>query len=525
MAPGSQKSLRTRTLLIGVCAATLLLVAALAVSTSSKAGAAQGAATPVRGGTITMARNADATNLDPYQTEDDPSIFTDMQIYDRLVQLSSNGKQILPQLATSWKYSKDHLTLTFQLRSGVRFSNGTPLKLQDVVFSLRRAVNPSAAWSFLFGPVKSVEPVGRHGVAVRTSQPFAPLLAAMTTFAASIYPKAYFNKVGATMAQHPIGSGAFKLSSWQPGKQLVLTRNPYYWQRGKPYLNKVVFNVVGDDNARVLQLQSKSVDLIDNVTPSQVAPLQKGGFRLFQVRGGQMQFIRFNNAVKPFDDPNVRCAMSYAADRATMAKDVYFGVGKPALSMMPSSTLYWDPKASPVTFDLAKAKSYLAKSSVPNGFSDTLLIKGGDPAYLSVAQIWAASLAKIGIHLTIQPVEPSQLGHLASTSQYHVAGLYFTNDTPDPDEITGILDYAVANALHTNFHDEQLHQMLVKARAELDAKKRAADYSAIQARANKLCVTVSTVDMPRLYAGSSKLRGYTPNPQGSYSFENVWKSK
>jgi len=508
-----------RPLILGILLA-LLVSACGNTSTSSN----NSSSTPTNGGTLTMARNADATNLDPYQTQDDPSIFTDLQIYDRLVKLSSDGKTFQPELATKWSFSSDGLSGTFTLRDSVKFSDGTPMTADDVVFSLTRAVDPNAAWGFLFGPVTNVTKVDEKSVKIETSTPFAPLLAALSTFAASIYPKAQYDKYKDQMAQHPLGSGAYQLASWDPGNQLVLTKNPHYWQAGKPHLDKIVLKVIGDDNARVLQLQAKAVDLIDNVTPAEVSPLKTGGFQVFQVPGGQLQFIRFNHKVTPYQDPNVRCALSYAADRETMAKDVYFGVGVPAKSLMPSSTLYWDPNASPVTFDLQKAKDYLAKSSVPNGFSDTLLIKGGDPAYSAVAQIWTSNLKKIGINLTIQPVEPSQIGHLVSKGNFHIAGLYFTNDTPDPDEITGILDYAVANAFHTGFHDDQLHQMLAQARQELNASTRAQDYSAIQARANQLCVTVSTVEQPRLYAGTASVHGFAPNAQGKYSFEDAWKN-
>lgn len=481
--------------------------------------------TPVVGGTLTMARNADATNLDPFLTEDDPSIFVDLQIYDRLLRLSQDGKTIEPELATKYAFSADGKSATFTLRQGVKASDGTPLTADDVVFSLKRAVDPKAAWGFLFGPVTGVTKVDEQTVRLDLATPYAPLLAALTTFAASIYPKANFDKWGDAMGQHPLGTGAFMLKSWDPGNELVLTRNPNYWEPGKPYLDEIDFKVVEDDNARVLQLQANAVDLIDNVTPAEVAGLSGGATKVVQVAGGQLQFIRFQNAIPQFADPNVRCAISWAADRETMASTVYFGIGTPALSIMPSSTLYYDPTADPVGFDLAKAKDYLSKSSTPNGFSDTLIIKGGDPAYLSVAQIWVADLEKIGILLTIQPVEQSAISSLASKGDYHMAGLYFTNDTPDPDEITGILDYAVANAFHTGFHDDQLHAMLDQARQELDTTKRAADYSAIQKRANDMCVTVSTIQEPRLYAGSTAVQGFDPNPQGRYFFEDAWKTR
>ncbi len=311
-----------------------------------------------------MARNADATNLDPFLTGDDASIFVDLQIYDRLVKLGADGKSFEPELATAWESSSDGLSITFTLRPNVEFSDGTPVTADDVVSSLIRETDPDASWGFLFGPIAGVTKVDETHVTVATSTPFAPLLAALSTFAASIYPAANLAEWGDQMSAHPVGSGAFMLESWEPGNQLVLTRNENYWQAGKPYLDKVIFKVVTDDNARVLQLQAGAVDLIDNVTPGSISQLQGAGDQIFQVPGGQVGFIRFNHAITPLDDPNVRCALAWSVDRETIAQQVYFGYGAVAKSMFPSSTLYYDPNASPVGFDLTKAKDYLSKSSL-----------------------------------------------------------------------------------------------------------------------------------------------------------------
>jgi peptide/nickel transport system substrate-binding protein len=511
-----------------------LLVAACGTSTTPTPGAATtqpsanatptATAGPVQGGTLTMARNADATNLDPFFTGDDPSIFVDLQIYDRLVKLGADGKSFEAELATDWTVSDDGLSITFTLRPGVKFSDGTPVTADDVVSSLTREVSPDASWGFLFGPIAGVTKVDDTHVKIATSAPFAPLLAALSTFAASIYPQANLDKWGDQMTAHPVGSGAFMLESWDPGNELVLAKNPNYWQSGKPYLDKVVFKVVTDDNARVLQLQGGAVDLIDNVTPGQISQLQGAGDQIFQVPGGQVGFIRFNHKIKPFDDPNVRCALAWSIDRETIAKNVYFGYGAVAKSMFPSSTLYYDANASPVGFDMTKAKDYLSKSSVPTGFSDTLLIKGGDPAYAQIATVWTSALETIGIHLTVDPVEPSVLGATVRKGDFHIAGLYFTNDTPDPDELSGVLDYAIADALHTGFHDEAMHKLLEQARAELDPTKRAALYSQVQKADSEQCITIYTIDQPRLYAGVPAIQGYAPNAQGKYGFEDVWKA-
>src|SRR6185503_7333939 len=147
------------------------------------------------------------------------------------------------------------------------------------------------------------------------SDPFAPLLPALSTFAGSIYSKANFEKWGDQAGNHPLGTAAFMLDHWTQGQEVVLVRNPNYWQEGKPYLDKVVFRVVGDDTARVLQLNSGDVDVISNVSANQVDQIESTGNQLYTLAGSVSGMITFNEKVKPFDETAVRCASANAVDR------------------------------------------------------------------------------------------------------------------------------------------------------------------------------------------------------------------
>lgn len=479
---------------------------------------------PVSGGTLTFARAADIFTFDPYNTQDDRSIFTELQIYDRLVKLSADGKGVDPELATSWTVAPDGLTATFILRDGVKFSDGTPLTADDVVFSLTRAIDQKGSWGFLFSPIKDVVKVDDHTVKFDMTQAFAPLLPALSTFAASIYSKTNFEKFGVAAGDHPLGTGAFMLDHWDKGSQLVLAKNPYYWQPGKPYLDKLVFTVVADDNARVLQLQSGAVDVIDFVPPNQVAPLQANGDNVVQINGTAVDWITLNNQVAPLNDAKVRCAMAWAIDRDAIAKTIFFGLATPAKSLLPSTTLYYDPNTNPIGFDLTKAKALLAASSQPNGFSVTAIVGSGDSTNLGVVQIWAAALKQIGITLNVQQVEPTTGQDLYNTEKYQIWVSAWTNDTPDPDELMGAgLDYHNQNALHTGYHNDQVVALVNQGRSTLDPAKRQTIYTQLQTIINQDCPQIYTVEVPRLYATSAKVVGFMPNSQGKYSFENVSK--
>jgi peptide/nickel transport system substrate-binding protein len=476
------------------------------------------------GGTITFARTADIFTFDPYNTQDDYSIFTELQVYDRLVKLSADGKGVEPELATEWKVADDGRSATFTLRDGVKFSDASPLTADDVVFSLTRAIDQKGSWGFLFSPVKAVTKVDEKTIKLEMSEPFAPLLPALSTFAASVYSKANFEKYGDQAGEHPLGTGAFMLDKWDKGSQVSLAKNPNYWQAGKPALDKVVFTVVGDDNARVLQLQSGAADIIDSVPPNQVEQMKGAGIQIQRIEGTAVGWLTLNEAKKPLNEANVRCALAYAVDRQAIADTVYFGLAKPAKSIIPSTTLFYDANTGPISFNLDKAKELLSKSSVPNGFELTATVPTGDSTRLAIAQIWADALKKIGVTLQVEQVEATTAQEQYNTEKYTVRISAWTNDTPDPDEMMGAgLDYQVQNALHTGYKSDEVRNLVLNARKELDETKRAQLYSQIQTKVNVDCPFIYTVEVPRLYASSAKVQGFMPNSQGKYSFEDVSK--
>ncbi|WP_037281864.1 ABC transporter substrate-binding protein [Rubellimicrobium mesophilum] len=474
------------------------------------------------GGTLTVARPADIFTFDPYNTQDDRSIFTELTVYERLVRLSEDGTSVEPELATEWSVAEDGLSAEFTLRDGVQFWNGDPLTAEDVVFSLTRAIDQAGSWGFLFSPVQSVEAVDENTVRLTMSQPFAPLLPALSTFAASIYQKAHFEEQGEAAGESPMGTGAFMLESWNKGQDLTLVRNPNYWQESKPTLERVVFRVVGDDNARMLQLASGEVDIATDVPPGQVEQATANGAEIVTVPGSAVGFVTINGQVEPFDEASVRCAMAYAVDRESIAQAVYFGRATPAKSILPSSTFFYDADTNPITFDLAKARELLASSEMPDGFTFTATVPSGDTTRLAIAQIWAASLAEIGITMNIEQVEATTAQEMYNTEQYTMRISSWTNDTPDPDELMGVaMDYEPQNGLHSGYRNDEARDLVLAGRAEPDSEKRQEIYSELQEIVNRDCPFIYTVEEERIFAISPNVEGFAPNSQGKYSLENV----
>jgi peptide/nickel transport system substrate-binding protein len=360
-------------------------------------------------------------------------------------------------------------------------------------------------------------------MSTRSALPCRPLLPALSTFAASIYSKANFEKWGDQAGTHPLGTGAFMLDHLSQGQEVTLVRNPNYWQEGKPYLDKIVFRVVGDDTARVLQLTSGDVDIISKVSANQVDQIESAGNRVYTLAGTVSGMIRFNEKIKPFDEAAVRCALANAVDRESIAKVVFFVRASASKSMMPVSTFFYDPNTNPIGYDLEAAKKILATSSVPSGFEFQADVPSGDSSTVAIAQVWASSLAKIGVKMQINPVEQTTMQDVINSEQYTVAIGSWTNDTPDPDELMGVsLDYTAQNAHHTSYHSEEARNLVIAGRQELDPVKRQAIYSKMQALVNKDCPYTYTAAQDRLFAARPAVQDFVPNSQGKYDFQNVW---
>ncbi len=287
----------------------------------------------------------------------------------------------------------------------------------------------------------------------------------------------------------------------------------------------MTFTVVGDDNTKILQLQSGQADIIDRVPPNLLAQLRTNPkVSIESVKGTAVGWITINEAVKPLGDVNVRRALAWALDRQSIARNVYFGVATPAKSVVPSSTFYYDPNTNPIGYDLAKAKQFLAKSSAPHGFSVQIMVQSGDAAELGIATIWSSALKQIGINASILQVEATTAQDRYNSEKYQIWISQWTNDTPDPDEFAGAgLDYkAGQNSLHTGFKNDQMSALVEQARQQLNPQKRAQMYSEIQRLVNDYVPFIYVDEVPRLYASASSVHGFLPNSQGKYGFQNVW---
>ena len=215
------------------------------------------AETVKRGGTMVFARPDEPLTFDPFVPNDNGSIYALEQVCDFAVEADSTGRGLRPGLAESWEISSDGLKYTFKIRDA-KFSNGDPVTVDDVVFSLKSLADPNRSMSFILKPVKSIEAVDDKHVKVTLSEPYAPMLSAVSVYASGIVHKKTYEASPEKFGSAPLCAGPFAVESYVRGSKVIMVRNPHYWDiapdgKAYPYLDKIEMLYVPESNTRVLR--------------------------------------------------------------------------------------------------------------------------------------------------------------------------------------------------------------------------------------------------------------------------------
>src|SRR5439155_6380411 len=313
---------RSRLLFLAILTALFSLAATAALAARS--------ATPKRGGSITIARIEDSQSFDKTNVFQNESIWLAEQIMEPLYTVTPDGKSVKPWLATSYKASDAGKTYTFKLRPGVMFSNGKSMTSADVKFSIDDARAQSKGWGYLDAAIKSITTPTPSTVVFHLKYKWAPFLADIALFANGIIPNHFNGESRTAFYKHPVGTGPFMWDKRVVGQSVTFKRNPFYWQKGKPYLDSVTWKFVTDENTRELQLRGNQIQ-VDEFPPfNSITKLQNTpGVTMSLFPSTRTDYLDMNEKYPPLADRHVRRAISYAIDRQAIVKSVLFGHGKP----------------------------------------------------------------------------------------------------------------------------------------------------------------------------------------------------
>lgn len=259
------------------------------------------------------------SSLDPHIQWNPDSYYVYRNIFDNLVTRDDSGR-IVPQIATAWRQVSDTV-IEFDIRQGVTFHDGSPLTAEDVVFSVRRIIDPelkSPQFS-QFNRIDKAEIVDGTKVRLTTKGPYPVLLAQLVKL--SIVPKAHVERLGKDEFNlKPMGSGPYRFAGWQRGVRVTLEANPAYWG-DKPTFPKAEFNAVPDVATRMANLRSGRSDLAVTLGPDQAAELRNDPrARVLSVLTERVAYLRLNAAHGPLADVRLRRAVAAAIDRTTLVE-------------------------------------------------------------------------------------------------------------------------------------------------------------------------------------------------------------
>lgn len=501
-----------------------------------------------RGGSMTFARYDDSTLIDPVYADRNPDIWMVPNLYDTLLHTGADGKTIKPGLAESYEVAADGLSITLKLRADAKFSDGAPIRGEDVVFSLDRARNPKLGpWAGLLGAIKMVSADG-NVVKLGLEHPDPALISILATFNTAIVSKAAFaaapgatdqEKAKALFANQPVSSGPFVLKERQAGSRMVFERNPHYWQPGEdgkplPYLDRIEFLLIPDDATRILKLQAGEVDGAEFIPFSRVAELKADpnlDMELFP--STRIIYAPINTratfkdgAKNPMADVRVRQALNYATNKDTLIKLVTFGTGQPMTSLMSASTQlhYGDSPLYP--YDLEKAKGLLNTAGLSQGtkIKFTTLAGSADDAtmFTALQQMWSQA----GIDLQVEQVDGPTRSDKNRSGDFQIHTYGWVNDVNDPAQVTGWLGYyPLRQAVGTGWNNPEFNKLYETSNTEIDPAKRAEEYKRMQEIYAEEAPLLFLYETPFAVALSKKVHDYVQTPLGANEFATAWREK
>ncbi|MGH3098727.1 MAG: ABC transporter substrate-binding protein [Streptosporangiales bacterium] len=515
---------------MGLRRLSLLVVASLAALAACSGGSgssADGGGSPQHGGTLTIVREQASKTLSKTQMHLNSGIWLIQQVLDTLYVATPDGQDLKPDLAKSYDVSKDKKTWTFHLRKGVKFSDGSPLTAKDVKFSIGLNGREQSPWSFVNSAIASIDTPDKSTVRIHTKHPWSPLLADVALFANAIVPANFGGKSEDEFYQKPIGTGPFMIAARDKGNSITLKRNPHYWRKGKPYLDKVKLVYVENSNSRVIQAQGGKADIAQFPPYSALNSLKNStDVTAKTFESSRTNFLIFNTEKKPFDDWRVRHAIALAVNRKPMIKAAFFGNAKPATSFLtPSLWAHQDVVDMKQRPDLAEAKQLMKQAGYGGGFSAKLTLDPGNNTGATVAQILQEQLKKIGVNISIRKDSNSSTNK--SKGNYEMALSYVTTDIIDPDELVGFIAVGTGgvHALYTRYNNPKLNKLATEAARTFKKSERQKMYTKIQEMVAHDSPFVPLVYPPFAYVVSNDVHNFEVHTVGSYPLENVWVSQ
>lgn len=491
------------------------------------------AATPDN--TFVMAKDiADIITMDPAEVFELTTGEIIANVYDRVMMFEPEDLQTLVGgVAESWEVSNAGKTITFKIRSGLKFHSGNPVRAEDVAWSLRRVVKLNKTPAFIitqFGwtvdNVDSlIETLDGRRFSVTITEDFSPVLVlnALSAGIASVVDKklvmghAKDGDLGYDwLKSNSAGSGAFRLKTWKANEIVTLEAHDDY-RHGAPGMKRVILRHVAEPSSQRLLLEKADIDMARNLTPDQVKGIMgNSDIAIDGYPKGTIVYMAANAGHPILGKPEVVQALRHLVDYEAMAESFLAGQFVVHQAFWPAG-LWGALETTPFKQDVAKAKSLLKAAGHADGFDITIHTLTNSP-FPEIAQAVQADLAKGGIKVNIVTLEGKTLWPKYRAREHDIMLARWSPDYVDPHsnadafahnpdnrleaKLTGILAWRNAWA------DDSSNMLAVKARNELDLGKRKKQYLELQAMLQKKGPFVIMFQQNEQVARRSNLRGF-----------------
>ncbi|HEV2800739.1 MAG TPA: ABC transporter substrate-binding protein [Pyrinomonadaceae bacterium] len=537
-----------------------------------------------RGGTLTYRVTSPPKTFNYILAADEPSIYVSFFLTgSRLVELNHDQQTYVPALAESWKLSDDGKSVEVVLREDLKFSDGQPLTSEDVAFTFRALYDERVA-----SPIyRDAMLVGGKPIEVTVADPrrlrlgFAEAIAVPENYMSNlnVLPRrvlepeltgnTFNNAYAVTTDPARIATaGAFAIESSTPGERVVLKRNPHYWKKDAagnqlPYLDRLVLEVVTDENNALTRLGQGTLDIIDRVRPTDFASLRtgQGNARAHDLGPGlYADNLWFNLNTgrredgKPIVDPvklswfadaRFRRAVSHAIDRESIAANTWQGLATPLYNFVSSGNRAWvAADVQRTAYDLERARALLREAGFQIGGTDaapelrdakgnrvefTLIAPAGTEVRVKSAIVIQEDLKKLGMNVQVAPIENAQLSARINQSYDYEAVLYGTSvSEPDPSSYTDMLRSSSPQHFWNPKQpkpatewEARLDELATRQAHEVDRERRRVIFRDIQILMAEQLPLIPIVTRHIAVASNTRIGNYRPSPLPPFSLWNA----
>ena len=501
---------------------------------------------PIKGDTFVTSSIGNVSALIPNIANDGASHEVGGQIYSGLVTNDKN-QEIVADLAESWTFSPDCRQVTFKLRDNVRWHDGQPFTSADVLFTHALMTHPKTPTPYRedFEKVETIHAADDRTVSITYKTSYAKGLQSWSMY---MLPKHLLEKYveegrlreAPQNRTAPVGTGPYRFKEWKSGEKVVLTANPDYYERGRPYISRLVYRIIPSQATVFLELKAKGVDSA-NLTALQYNrqtdyPAFNKAYNRFRWTGNNVTYFGFNLKDPRFADKRVRHAIAHAINKQELIDHVILGRGQRATGPYLPSTWPYNPAVKDLVYDPARAKQLLAEAGWRERNGEGTLVKDGKPFTFEiltnqgnderkkVAEIIQAALHEVGIKADVRIIEWATLlkEHVRKRNFDTLVLGWGLGVDPDRYNMFHSSKTRPEDLNVTSYANPEVDDYLERGRTTCVQDDRARAYRRVHELLADDIPVMFLYHRESLFAVSSRVRGVKPSPIGILYNFNEW---